>query len=399
MFKKTIPYLSGFFFDGISSGLFMMALPWVMLKQGDMGAFVALVALTCTGLSFVSTPFFATLIDRQSRKKVLIGVQIAQVITAFTVLIMFSFELGNVWMLALAQIIFWVTNNIAWSANSAFTQENYEPHEYAKIASYQELVMQGTTLGAGALGVILLELWGMQQFALFAVVASSLSTLCYLVTPYRRKVRKSKRVPFLKQLSDSKQIFSGKPQFFTFIFLSCLGYPVVTYLGKLVPIWFAENNVPGDFLAAYSMAFGIGSLVTGVFVARLLAAYSQWKLMLGSMFVLSTVLFAMSALLSPIYIVLLTLVFGFFNALNRIARTNLLHHSVAIEERGRIDGGLAMFSTLVQSLSYTLIAFLAHYQLTDYGFIAIAVTVLIATLTMWLVSQRSSKALNLAIET
>lgn len=45
-------YLTGLFFDGISSGLFMMALPWMMLSKPNQGAFVAIVALVCTVLSF-----------------------------------------------------------------------------------------------------------------------------------------------------------------------------------------------------------------------------------------------------------------------------------------------------------------------------------------------------------
>lgn len=37
MKNKTQPYLAGRFFDSISSGLFMMALPWVMLSEPNMG--------------------------------------------------------------------------------------------------------------------------------------------------------------------------------------------------------------------------------------------------------------------------------------------------------------------------------------------------------------------------
>lgn len=56
--NRTLPYLSGRFFDGISSGLFMMALPWIMLQTPDMGSFVAMTALACTAISFVLTRFF-----------------------------------------------------------------------------------------------------------------------------------------------------------------------------------------------------------------------------------------------------------------------------------------------------------------------------------------------------
>lgn len=33
MKSRTIPYLLARFFDGISSGMFMMALPWIMLLE------------------------------------------------------------------------------------------------------------------------------------------------------------------------------------------------------------------------------------------------------------------------------------------------------------------------------------------------------------------------------
>lgn len=83
--NRTVPYLTGLFFDGISSGLFMMALPWMMLQTPDMGTFVALTALVCTALSFVITPFFATLIDRHSRKAILLFNQWLQALTALGV--------------------------------------------------------------------------------------------------------------------------------------------------------------------------------------------------------------------------------------------------------------------------------------------------------------------------
>jgi len=151
----------------------MLALPWLMLKEPNMGTFVALTALVCTSISFIVTPFFATIIDRQSRKLILISAQAVQASTAALIMLAYALDLGNMWLLALSQLIFWVSSNVAWHTNNAFTQENYDKNEYAKISSYQEIVMQGTTLGAGALGIVLLEMWGMFEFSLFAAIASS----------------------------------------------------------------------------------------------------------------------------------------------------------------------------------------------------------------------------------
>lgn len=367
----------------------MLALPWLMLKEPNMGTFVALTALVCTSISFVVTPFFATIIDRQSRRLILISAQVIQASTAALIMLAYALNLGNVWLLALSQLIFWVSSNVAWHTNNAFTQENYDKNEYAKISSYQEIVMQGTTLGAGALGIVLLEMWGMFEFSLFAAMASSIAAISYYFTPYRQQLRTPKHVTFTEQLKESKSIFSQNLTFYAFIVLSCLAYPTLTFLGKLVPIWFAGQNVSGDWVAWYNMAFGLGSLLTGVFVAKILNLSSHPRIMQYSMLALTAVLLLMAFFMQPIYIVILTLGFGFFNALIRIARTNWMHHTIEISQRGRVDGGLGMFATSVQSLSYVLIAFLAHTNNIENGFIVIAVIIGISTVSMFWLSNKS----------
>lgn len=385
--NRTLPYLSGRFFDGISSGLFMMALPWIMLSTPDMGTFVAMVALACTATSFVLTPFFATLIDRHSRKALLIAVQVIQSLTAAMVLLAHVVNLDSHWLLAGAQMVFWVSSNLAWSTNNAFTQENYQRHEYASISGKQEVVMQTTTLGAGALGVILLQTWGMVEFAAFATFASALAALSYIVTPYNKQLRDSHSSSFIAQMKQSRAIFAQQPRFYAFLLLSCLSYPILTFLGKLVPIWFAENNISGDWYAGYNISFGLGSLLTGVLVSKLLTMSSHQTTMQYSMALVALALFGMSMATHPGYILLMTIVFGFFNALNRIARTNWMHHTIEISQRGRVEGGLVLFSTSVQSLSYVIIALLAHNGFTQYGFAIAAFTMLAAVVIMVLLNR------------
>ncbi|CAM2996390.1 MFS transporter [Vibrio neptunius] len=382
MKNRTMPYLSGRFFDGISSGLFMMALPWVMLETPGMGPFVAMVALACTAISFFLTPLFSTLIDRYSRKSILVIVQILQSFTAAIVMLAYGLGIESNWLLAMAQLVFWVSSNLAWTANNAFTQENYDPHEYAAISGKQEIILQGTTLGAGALGVVLLQIWGMLEFAAFATAASGLSTLSYLVTPYRHKLRQSKTTSFIGQMRESKDIFTAQPRFYAFLLLSALSYPILTFLSKLVPIWFSEIGLSGDWYAGYNIAFGLGSLMTGLFVAKLLNLASHQSTMLYSMTIASIMLIGMSFSTHPAYLLIFTLFFGSFNALNRIARTNWMHLTIRVDQRGRADGGLQMFATMAQSVSYTIIALLSHYELTQYGFILAAVIMIGAALTM-----------------
>lgn len=382
MKNRTIPYLFARFFDGISSGMFMMALPWIMLSEEGMGLFVAITALVCTSLSFFFTPFFATLIDRHSRKKVLIVMQLIQSSTALMVFIAYYNGIQSHWLLAFSQLIFWLSNDLAWSCNNAFTQENYRQNEYAKISSYQEVVMQVTTLGAGALGIILLEHWSMLEFSLLATLASCLSALCYIATPYKRQFSPSLKEAFFKQLVASKSIFSKQKKFYAFLALSCLSYPVLTFLVKLVPIYFAEQGISGSWFAAWEMSYGLGALLSGLLIARLLKRYEHENAMIVSILVMAILLLLMGSYLSPTLIILLTIGLGFFNSYNRIARTNKMHHVIAMAERGRVEGGLKLFSTLAQSLSYVVIALLSYLDLTALGFIIIGIVLLCAGFVM-----------------
>ncbi|GMQ49477.1 hypothetical protein [Vibrio sp. 10N] len=99
-------HLSGLMFDGIASGMMLMALPWSILKQGSNGTFLAVITLACTVLSFALTPFFATAIDRYSRKYILVVTQCVQMLTAISVVIG-SWHFGiHIGLLAVAQLVF-----------------------------------------------------------------------------------------------------------------------------------------------------------------------------------------------------------------------------------------------------------------------------------------------------
>ncbi|MDO6707225.1 MFS transporter [Photobacterium sp. 1_MG-2023] len=388
--SRSTPYLAGRFFDGISSGMFMLALPWIMLSQGDMGVFVAALSLLCTLLSFFTTPFSATFIDRHSRKSILITIQLIQASTALAVLIAFQLEKDTLWLLALAQIIFWLTNDIAWSTNNAFTQENYDKSEYARITGQQEVVMQLTTLGAGAAGIVLLTTWSMIEFSLLATLASAIAAFSYFCTPYRRQLKPQKSQPFFSQLGASRAIFARRPAFFMFLALSCLTYPMLSYLAKLVPVYFSEQQISGSWFASWSLSYGVGALITGLLITRLLARFSHEKAMISAVLIMGCLLLIMSFWLIPEVLVALTVVLGFFNAFNRIARTNKMNHEVSVHERGRIEGGLKLFSVLSQGLGFTLIAVLSGLNLTAFGFTIMGIIILLAGFTMQFLYRRQA---------
>ncbi|KJZ14149.1 MFS transporter [Marinomonas sp. S3726] len=393
---KYVSFLSGRFFDGISSGMFMLALPWIMLEETQSGSIVALSTLACTLASFSLSPLLSTLIDRHSRKAILFITQVIQALTAFIVLAAFFYQVGNLTTLIFAQLVFWCSSDLAWKTNNAFVQENFSADEYPKITSYQEIIMQITTLGAGATGIVLLAQWGMQEFAAIAFIASFIGAISYGVIPYQRKLRLQHEASFLKQVIEIKEIFLKQKQLMVFLALSCLSYPVLTFLVKLVPIYFYEQGYSANWFAAWKLSFGIGALISGLIIRQLLIKHLPEKLMIACVSLIALALFASSLFSASWIIVGFALLFGLFNSVNRISRMNKMHHEIDLNERGRIEGGLHMFSTFIQSMSYMLIALLSHYDATQLGFSIMSLVMLLAAVFMLNLYQGTQKLIDVS---
>jgi len=102
---------------------------------------------------------------------------------------------------------------------------------------------------------------------------------------------------------------------------------------------------------------------------------------------LALILVLMSGVTQPLAIIVLMVFFGFFNALNRIARTNWMHHTTSMAQRGRMHRFPAMFTTTVQRMSYLLIALLAYIEAIEYGFVIVGLISFLCAL--WMLTLKS----------
>jgi MFS family permease len=374
-------------FDILGTNLFMMALPWLMLTMGFAGTHVALVALACTVLSFALTPVFATLVDRHSRKAILVATQIAKTLAAAVLLGFVLLGQLNFVVMVLVQVVFWLCGNFAWAASGAFQQENNRPEEYTQLSSYLEIVMQTSTLSSAALGLFLLERWSVTGFAAFALVTTSVAALSYASIPYSRKARNGEAKSFVGDLIASREIVLARPQFILFLTLSCLSYPMLTYLGKLIPILFSGLGYSGSWTASWTLLYGFGALLIGLSVRSILASFAHARVMMFTMYAMTIVLFVMSMLANSPLLLVFFFIIGLLAPLNRIARTVWMNMEVNTHERGRIDGILSLFSTAAQSVSYLLIAVLSAFERLEWGFAAFGLLMLCSAMIM----QRNAK--------
>ncbi|MCV5341256.1 hypothetical protein OFC87_30450, partial [Escherichia coli] len=77
-------------------------------------------------------------------------------------------------------------------------------------------------------------------------------------------------------------------------------------MSKLVPIWFSEQGISGDWFAGFNISFGLGSLLTGFIVTKVLSRASHSHIMFASMVMVSLAFIGMSFAISPLTILLFT---------------------------------------------------------------------------------------------
>ncbi|WP_040557263.1 MFS transporter [Reinekea blandensis] len=383
-------YLAGRATDMLSASLFTLALSWKMLEGGVSGTVVALLALVCTVSSTLLTPFASTWMDRYSRRQILVQVKLVSTASAVSLILLPESHTLTIPAMMVVQWVYWVCNDLSWTCGNAFVQENYRADEYAPLSSLQEMILQGFTLLSGALGLWFLSVWRLDQFAWFAVITGSVSALLYQLTPYRMQPRDLNQESFAQSLRSTADIFRARREFFLFVALSCLSYPMLTYLAKLVPVYLSEGSYGGGWLASWNLGYGLGALLCGAGIAVLLRRFNLKTLMQSTLLGLSVLLFVMGAVLRPETLVVGALLIGLLNPIARIARANLLHHEVPVAQRGRIEGGLKIFSTVLQSISYLLIAGLAAIDRIEWGFTLFAGVLMAFYLAMVWVRWRMS---------
>lgn len=384
-------YMAGRATDMLSTSLFTLALTWSLLETGLSGAGIAMLALACTLTSTVLTPIAAAWIDRISRRRVLVVTKGVQLISALPLLVIPEGHELQIAAMMFAQWVFWLASDVSWTCGNAFVQENYEPSEYGAISSLQEMILQSFTLLSGALGVLLLSIWNIQQFSLFAITIGALATMLYAMTPYQQKPRHHSGASFVGSIAETRTIFATRRYFYGFVALSCLPYPMLTYLGKLVPVWLSDQGYTGSWLAGWSFSYGTGALLCGALITLVLARINLKDLMQHSLLLMAGLLLITGAVLRPEVLIVMAVLIGLLNPVNRIARSNLLHLEVPIGERGRIEGGLKIISTLLQSASYVMIAVLAAVDRIEWGFAAFAMVLLVFYAGMTVLRSRADE--------
>ena len=361
--------------SGFAQGISMVAIPWYFVKVVSRPEFFASAYIIITFLTLFWGLYAGALIDRYSRKKLFIilnvvcGLCIGSIalygfyftyLTDFLVVIVFGVTIFNY--------------NVHYPNLYAFGQEITEPKNYGRLNSYIEVQGQTTSVLAGAFAAVLLT--GTQNNVLkiagFSFVLPFdikpweiyeiflLDSITYITVIFIFLMIKYK--PIAKDVVHKGGLFSRlkggvlylqeKPIIFIFGFLSYMLFAfTLVQVHVLLPSYVHQFlKMDGNVYASAEIYYSIGAILSGVLVLRVFRKLNTVISIILLLIIVSIAFYAM-AIYNVIWVFFIgSLILGIANSGVRILRTTYLFNHVPNNLIGRAGSVFNSLNIVVRML-------------------------------------------------
>ncbi|WP_226682835.1 MFS transporter [Sutcliffiella horikoshii] len=336
--------------SAIGSGITMIAIPWLLVTSENGNEVFGYVAICMTIINFMLTPYLGYLIDKISRKRLLVSSKMVSLVA----LALFSgvgfvgleYEL---WHYIVIYMIGSLYYTIFYPTMFALNQELFHKNQFKVLNGTMEVQGQLSSMLAGAIASVLLLKWDLHYILLLDVCTYALAIYFFVKIPYRKnrpvgavsdgaKVSAFVAVDFIKR----------EPAMFLFLLASTLPFIGVMLTNYLFPVYLADVlKVEGDIYGIQGMVYGLGAVLAGVFVPIAARKFEDKKLVAGTMVLFTLAISVMVYLPVGGYLFMMLLI-ALGNAGARVARNAFMMERIPNEIIGRVDGMLRAVGLLLR---------------------------------------------------
>ncbi|WP_313894278.1 MFS transporter [Psychrobacillus sp.] len=367
--------------SSIGSGITMIAIPWMLVSSNDGNAVFGYVTICMTIISFLITPLIGNLIDKMSRKKLLLTSKIVSLV----VLLLFSL-IGfvgltyEVWHYIIIYIIGSLYYTIFYPTMFALNQEVFNKDQYKSLNGTMEVQGQLSSVIAGALASILLSKWDLQYILLLNVLSYGTAIYFYVKIPYVRVKVSSVKETTKSKGTDGLVYILKRPAMFLFLLFSMMPFIGVMVTNYLFPVFLADVlQVSGSFYGIQGMIYGVGAVVAGIIVPIIASKLGNEKTIVYGVIIYTIAISLVIVSNLPIFLSLM-----FFIALGnsgaRVARNSFLMDQIPNELIGRIDSLFRTIGLLFRIVLLSIFTGMVSAGLIVYCFIALSGVLVVASI-------------------
>ncbi|MBC7862730.1 MAG: MFS transporter [Bacteroidia bacterium] len=372
--------------SGFAQGISMLSIPWYFtnIKKDEQLFSFAYVIVTIISIGW--SLYAGTLIDRFSRKKVFVWLNICGAIILLSTAAL-GFITGDTpaFFVLLVFCCTMLIYSLHYPCLYAFGQEITERGNYGKLNSLIEVQGQSTTMIAGVAGALLLngstdgtlELLGLKIQLPFTIKAWSMKEIflmdgiTYLFAIVL--IGSIKYIPVAKEKTDAGSVFERikvgwnylkqNKKVFLFGNASYSIFVVLLVEVHILLAWYVNNHLHrgGDVYASAEVYYALGALFAGLAIRKIFAGTNSVKAVMILMFITVAGLFWVSFSQQAWIFYVFSLVIGVTNAGARVLRTTWLFQHVPNNVMGRV-GSVFNVLNIVQRLGLSLLFSLAFFS-------------------------------------
>lgn len=346
-------------FSGFGQGMTMIGIAWYLVEKTGSAQLLGSTMFTSALLMFFIGPYIGTLIDRFSRKKMLLFENLMG-FTVLGILAIWGFwGTYSEWMLILIYLVTTFMYQIHYPTQSALVQESYEPRHYGSINSLLEIEGQTASVLSGGLAGILLQYYGLHVVLIFNACTylfafSLLSTMKYTFS-LEGEARANKGVFWLTQLGQSWTYIREKRGFLIFGIAAFMPFIVVMATNLLKPVYI-NQTLKADVItfSLAEMTYAIGAVAAGLLILVLVQKLGEFQAMVGNILLFAMAMVSMVALPYGWALIAAYTFYGWCNASVRLIRQSLYMSMVPRHMMGRV---MSFFNSIGMMMRLILIGF------------------------------------------
>jgi MFS family permease len=379
--------------SSIGTGITMIAVPWLFVNQAGGKVAFGYTMLTMTVLMFVLTPFISWMIDRISRKRMLLaGEAIGGIIVI--VFVIYGF-LGMTYQTVHYTILFAIGSlyyTLFYPTIFAFNQEIFDNSQYKQLNGLMEIQGQLSAVLAGGLASFMLKSVELKWILLFDAFTYVAAFILLALIPYKRTFAIQTEGSFWKKISEGYFYMKSRPVLFLFLLAAFMPFIGVMVTNYLFPVYISDIlHGDGSVYGLHEMVYGIGAAFAGILIPLMLQKLStEWSIAITVLiYTIALIMYSFFPTIPLFY--LLTILTAFGNAGTRVARNSFIMEIVPNEKIGRVDGlfrvvGLAFRIVLLATFTKNITD---ANVLVSFGMLNIILVV--ATIIVFLTVKRISK--------
>jgi len=398
--------------SGIAQGISMIAIPWYFVKIVSRPEVFANSYLLITFLTLFWGLYAGTLIDRYSRKKlfVIINVVCGILIGAIAFYGNYVSSLPDI----LVILVFGITifnYNVHYPNLYAFGQEITEPKNYGKLNSYIEVQGQVTSVLAGAFAAILLtgtnnnsleiggltfflpiniEAWDIYEIFLLDAATYVAVIFIFMLIRYtpiaKEKIHKD---GLFDRLKGGFKYLRDYPIIFVFGLVSYMLFAFTLVEIHVVLPLYVKNflEMGGNVFASAEIYYSFGAIFSGLLILRLFKKFNTVAGVIILMLIVACAFYLMFIFKILWVFFLGNFLLGITNAGVRILRTTYIFNHVPNNLIGRAGSVFNTLNIVVRMLLIGLFTF-SFFQIGDnirFGYLVGVMMMMLSVvvLTIW----------------